>query len=106
MFLATAACTVCIPALWALNSCAAVAGAPAGKTVGASDGGGAQSPADAHCPLTPLLDWAQSILLFGARGFSLAFNQALSVRHFWRSPARTHTTRDPICAPFCFGSLF
>jgi hypothetical protein len=31
----------------------------------------------AVCPLGPMSDWLQSILLFGARACSLAFNQAL-----------------------------
>ena len=85
MFLATAACVGLIPVLWAANSCAAHATTattaatatttPAATPAAANDA--AATPPSLDCPLSPLLDWLQSFLLFVARACSLAFNQSL-----------------------------
>ena len=86
MFLATAACMGLMPLLWSLHTCTPPAfSQPLPRR--------SSSPVlPPPCPLGPLADWVQSILLFGARAFSLAFNQALWIYTTELYPAQVRSS--------------
>lgn len=83
MFLATAGCITMIPLVWACNRCGI------GEDTVSGSGGTAAAE---DCPLSPLLDWIQSLLLFCARACSLAFNQALWIYSTELFPAEVRSS--------------
>lgn len=93
MFLSTGACMLLMPLMWLLQSCDGFENGN-GKVGGAGivSKGHMSGSQQAHCTWTEFLAWIQSILIFGARAFSLAFNQGLWIYTTELFPAQVRSS--------------